>query len=755
MVTVPQPEAAPSMLEYALGYLMDRKPIFPVCFATGKGRCLQHGACTNPGKLPLVAWKRYQTELPTEADVARWWGGSAQANIGMATGELSGVVVLDTDSGDAWKEALRRGIPNTPSVRTGKAGGCHFHFRHPGVDVSNFAGKLAGIDFRGDGGYVLLPPSQHAAGPRYRWIEGTQSQEHAAVPEWLMALLTGPAGTDGTVNQDHVPLDLEQILRGIPEGQRDDTIWRYACKLRGDDVPRDYAEMLVRQAARSCRPPFNETAAAEKVQRAYREFQPTPVLDVPTGSMSLPGHEAIDPDLQPHDVDVPGRPCTQLGNSERLIDQFGSSIRYCYPWKSWLTWDGRRWQRDSLGQVTAWAKEVVRNIYLEARDAAMRQQRNALGQWARRSEAAAQINAMIDLARSAVPVDPTEFDASPWLLNVRNGTVDLRTGLLQEHRQSDNLTKIVDLDYDPDAQCPRWEAFLERVLPDPDVRAFFQRAAGYSASGSARERKLIIPHGPGRNGKSVALQTLKNVLGEYAISAPSETFMAKRDGTTPNDIASLLGARFVFASETNEGHRLDESVIKKLTGGEEISARFLYAEWFSFLPTFTPWLATNHRPVIRGSDHAIWDRIALVPFNVRIPDEEQDADLLDKLKLEYPGILAWVLRGVRAWLDQGLGLPEAVSTATGAYRAEMDALGLFLSERCIDDPDPRTGWVTTGVLYGAYTKWCEDSGERAVPKRALGMRLQERGYEPTRVGSQQARGWLGLRLLSDTEDMSL
>lgn len=300
------------MLEYALGYLMDRWPIFPVCFATGKGRCIQHGACTNAGKRPLVEWKRYQTELPTDADVARWWGGNAQANIGMATGELSGVVVLDADSGEAWKEILRRGPTNTPSVRTGKPGGVHFHFRHPGVDVSNFAGKLAGIDFRGDGGYVLLPPSQHASGPRYRWIEGTQSLDHAAVPGWLMELLTATPSANGTASQgDYTPLDLDLILRGVPEGQRDETIWRYACKLRGDDVPIQYAETMVRQAARLCRPPFSEDAAAEKVRRAYREYQPSVVLEVPEGGLSAPGHEAKT-DVAPAELDYPTQTLWEL-----------------------------------------------------------------------------------------------------------------------------------------------------------------------------------------------------------------------------------------------------------------------------------------------------------------------------------------------------------------------------------------------------------------------------------------------------------
>lgn len=754
---MPEPKAAQSMLEYALGYWMDFKPVFPICTPTGPGRCIQHGACRSAGKTPLAPWLKYQTELPSADELDIWWNKRwPEANIGMATGHLSGVVVLDLDGTEARKEALRRGISPSPTIFTGKVGGTHIWLRDPGpgAELRNFARKLPGIDFRGEGGYVVLPPSRHESGRQYRWADGTVSLPLSDIPAWLLALFSGPGeAPDGTLG--HVNLDL--ILDGIPEGQRDDTIYRYACKLRGDDVPRDYAEMLVRQAARSCRPPFDESAAVEKVQRAYREFAPTPVLDVPAEGVALPGHESIDLELQPQDVDVPGRPCTQLGNAERLMDQYGNRLRYCYDWKSWLIWDGRRWRKDNLGQVVAWAELVVRSINTEVAAAETRQQRRAMRAWAATCEKAAQIAAMIELAKPHAAVTPDLFDTSPWLLNVQNGTIDLRTGLIREHRQSDNLTKLIDLAYHADAVCPRWDAFLGRVLPDQEVRAFFQRAAGYSATGSARERKLIIPHGNGKNGKSVALQALKNVLGEYAVATPPELFMVQREGGgKETEIAALLGARFVFSSETNEGGHLAESVIKRLTGGESVSARFLYGNHFSFLPTFTPWLATNHRPVIRGSDHAIWDRIALLPFSVRIPDDEQDQDLPDKLQAEAPGILAWVVRGTQAWLASGLGAPAAVQQATGAYRAEMDTLGTFIAERCVQDSDPRTGWVSSGVLYAAYTQWCSDSGERSpLAKRTLGMRLEERGYTSTRVGATQARGWLGLRLLSDTEELEV
>ncbi len=467
--------------------------------------------------------------------------------------------------------------------------------------------------------------------------------------------------------------------------------------------------------------------------------------------------DAADEDEPPTPTSKGNRPCTQLGNSERLVDEFGDRLLYCKTWGEWLCWDGRRWKLDDTVYVTKLAKEVVRSIHLEAHEATTRARRRALSSWAVASEAERHINAMVSLARSALPATPDQFDTNIWLLNCRNGTVDLRTGELREHRQSDYITKLIDIDYDPEAECPLWESVLERVLPDQSVRDFVQRASGYSATGSARERKIIIPHGPGRNGKGVTLETQFQVLGEYGSRTPAETFMARRNDSIPNNIAALRGVRFVYSSETDDGHRLAEAVVKDLTGGESISARFMRGEWFSFPPTFTPWLSTNHRPVIRGSDPAIWDRIALVPFTVRIPDEEQDPDLLEKLKPEYPGILAWIIRGAANWYRNGLGIPSAVRAATSSYQGEMDLIGSFIGECCVLDSDERTGWVLASSLYDAYTKWCGEAGEKnPLPKRTLGLRLAERGYTAKeRVGGIHARGWLGLRLRTDSDGMDL
>jgi hypothetical protein len=279
------------MLERALEYLQLGYPVFPVC-SPKMGRH-QHGrsACSSPGKRPLVGWEPYQTRLPTINELRSWWDRWPLANIGMPTGALSGVVVLDCDSGDARQVAMAEGgLGTTPAVWTGKPGGIHYWLRHPGETVSNFARRRPGLDFRGDGGYVLVPPSWHASGAQYRWVEGTAQLTPAPCPPWLLDLLHGGSGSSSTNEGTYgEPLDLDAFLDGIPEGGRDDAIWRYACKLRNDDVPRRYAEQLIRQAARLCRPPFDEDVALEKVARAYRQYEPESIFTVTPEATESPG----------------------------------------------------------------------------------------------------------------------------------------------------------------------------------------------------------------------------------------------------------------------------------------------------------------------------------------------------------------------------------------------------------------------------------------------------------------------------------
>jgi putative DNA primase/helicase len=367
-----------------------------------------------------------------------------------------------------------------------------------------------------------------------------------------------------------------------------------------------------------------------------------------------------------------------------------------------------------------------------------------------RSESGARIKEMVDLARSDVPVVPDELDASPGLLNTESGTIELRTGELREHRREDLITKLAPVEYRPDAPAPAWDAFLERVLPGEELRGFVQRASGYSATGDTSEQCMFINHGGGANGKSTFQEAIAAALGDYAMRAPTEMLLTKRSGGIPNDIARLKGSRFVTSSETEEGRRLAESLIKDLTGQDTVTARFLWAELFEFTPTHKLWLSTNHKPEIRGTDNAIWRRIRLIPWSVTIPPTEQNKKLPATLRQELAGILAWIVRGCLEWRREGLQAPHEVRRATGEYRAEMDVLAGFLAECCELD----TGhWEYAKDLYECYKRWCDENGERPEPQRKFGGRLGERGFHRDRGGSRGAGIWRGVRLTEGEKEV--
>lgn len=441
---------------------------------------------------------------------------------------------------------------------------------------------------------------------------------------------------------------------------------------------------------------------------------------------------------------------TDLGNAQRLVAGHGADLRYCHPWRRWLVWDGQRWRIDDTAEVTRRAKDTVRGIYSEAAGAADEKERKALAKHAMASEAHIRIKAMIALAESepGVPVLPDALDADPWLLTVANGTLDLRSGELLAHDPELFSTKLVEVEYDPAADCPLWLRFLQEILSGDDgTIRFLQRAIGYSLTGDTSERCLFVLYGCGANGKTTFLEVIRALLGDYALRTPTETLMLKRPGSIPNDVARLRGARFVSASESEEGRRLAESLIKDLTGRDTISARFMRAEWFDFVPECKIWLATNHKPEIRGTDKAIWDRIRLIPFEVTIPEDKQDKQLADKLKEELPGILAWAVEGCLAWQREGLGVTEKVRAATRAYRDEMDILAGFIEDCCIEGADKE---ALAGDLHQAYKDWGGDLGQRK-----FGLALKERGFTKGRKTTEPHKGrvlWRGLGLLVNLND---
>ena len=441
---------------------------------------------------------------------------------------------------------------------------------------------------------------------------------------------------------------------------------------------------------------------------------------------------------------------TDAGNAERFRAYSGRRFAYVHAWGSWLHYDGVRWQRDGSGAAVREALGTLRALAAEAEKVPDEDHRVELLKHSLDSESSARLTAMLTVGQALLPVATDDLDRDPDLLNVANGTLDLRTGELRPHDRDDWLTRLAPVEYDPDAECPRWAAFLDRVMGgNQGLITFLQRAVGYSLTGHTNEQILLLLYGVGANGKSTFLETLRAILADYSAITDFNTFMKRDSEGARNDLARLVGTRLVSAVEAEAGKPLAEALIKQLTGGDTITARFLFKEYFDFKPQFKIWLAANHKPNVRGSDHGIWRRIRLVPFTVTIPEPERDPRLTQKLAGELPGILAWAVRGCLAWREYGLSMPPEVLAATASYREEMDRFGGFFDEICVIE-DGAT--ITAKELYEAYQKWCEANGERTRSKKALAMVLRERGYEAFRT--KRARCWRGLRLRQQDEPLS-
>lgn len=438
--------------------------------------------------------------------------------------------------------------------------------------------------------------------------------------------------------------------------------------------------------------------------------------------------------------------CTDLGNSERFLRHHGADVRYCWPWKAWLEWTGTRWERDHGDGVRERAKDVARRLYQEAGLSEDPAERKALAAWAIKTENEKIQRAMLTLAQSAVPILPEQLDTDPYLFNVANGTFGLRTGELRGHRRGDFITKLCPTVYDPRAGCPHFREFLLRIFAgDGAFLDWFQKLLGSVLVGKLLEQILVIFWGAGANGKTSLVRALLHVLGDdYAQQSPMSTFLLRHDGI-PNDVARLAGARVVVASESGNGRRLDEALVKQLTGGDKITARFLHSEFFSFEPTFTLILTTNHKPEIRGTDHAVWRRVRLIPFKVTIPDVEQEKDFTERVLFpEASGILAWLVEGCRRWQRDGLGdVPPAVTTATEEYRRESDVLADFLDERCAITNDAMT---TASSLFEAYLQHCDATKEKhPISKVEFGRRLGDKGFVRDKL-TGGIRAWRGVGL---------
>jgi putative DNA primase/helicase len=410
-----------------------------------------------------------------------------------------------------------------------------------------------------------------------------------------------------------------------------------------------------------------------------------------------------------------------------------NDLRYVAAWGKWLSWDGACWRFDDTLQAFDRAREVCR----EASAACNK------GKVASAIASAKTVSAVERLAKADRRMAATieQWDADPWLLNTPGGIIDLRTGKYIERKATNYMTRITAVA--PGGPCPRFLAFLKTITAgDQELQNYLQRALGYALTGLTTEHVLFFGYGTGANGKGVLLNTVSRLMGTYHKTAPIETFTASNSDRHPTDLAGLRGARLVTATETEEGRRWAEARIKTLTGGDPVSARFMRQDFFEYVPSFKLFITGNHKPSLRSVDEAIRRRFHLVPFAITIPAEDRDRDLGEKLRSEWPGILAWLIEGCLHWQKLGLRPPRAVLDATKAYLEAEDAISAWLDERYERDA---SAWTSSTALYSSWKGWAEQNGEHPDSMKRLSQKLESRGLVPER--KMHGRGFRGLRLL--------
>jgi putative DNA primase/helicase len=440
---------------------------------------------------------------------------------------------------------------------------------------------------------------------------------------------------------------------------------------------------------------------------------------------------------------------TDTAHAQRFAEAHGDRLRYLHDLGTWLLYRDPIWRIDRDGGVIRLAMAFARTRQREALEIPNRETRERVVQFAIRCESKPNLDRLIALAKSLPPITDTsdDWDANPWLVGAPNGVIDLKSSRLLSGSPARKITLAVSVPFDDTARAPRFEQFLLEIFDgDPEMISFLQRYCGYALSGDTSEQKLVIAHGMGSNGKSVLLGVLSHVFGEYAQNMPFSTIEMRGRSSIPNDLAMLRGKRLITASETNDGTRLNESRLKALTGGDAMTARFLYSESFTFRPTGKFLIAVNHKPLVHDDGEGFWRRMLLVPFLRSFTGAAKDTTLEATLRLEAPGILAWLVTGCRMWQVDGLREPSAVLQATERYREDSDPIADFLSEYV----DLVTGEnARASAVQSAYQKWADKQGLTKTDRlssKALGQRLSDRF---TRRHDRE--GWMyeGIRIATE------
>lgn len=692
--------AQPDCLTAALRYARRGWAVFPI-----------------NGKTPFRGTNGWHDATTDSKQIHRWWRKWPEANVAIACDSRTGPLVIDIDGASGFQLLDHLDLPPTREAQSRK-GRLHLYFdpMANGKIITRMLkikhnGRKHDLDILGDGGYVIAPPSVHPeTGKRYRWLNKMLIQP---MPSHVLKFVL----SENRKNTSAAP----PLPNRIGEGERDTLLTSLAGSMRRRGASEEAILAALREEnATRCDPPMPD-GQLRKIARSIAQKPPA-------GS---------------------GERFTDLGNARRFIMQHQQDVRAVPSQrKSWYIWEGPRWIIDESGEVERRAKGTVRSLYVEASHVSDEETRDAILKHAAKSEQASKIRGLLELAKTEPEITLTmdQLDADPYLFNVENGTINLKTGSIRAHRRKDLITKLAPVEYDEKARAPRWEQFLREVMSeDEELVHFIQNAVGYTMTGDTREECLFFMYGTGRNGKSKFLEVLRTLLGGYAQQADFNTFLARRSEGPRDDLAGMRGARLVTASEADSERGFDSAVLKQLTGGDTIRARHLYESSFEYRPQHKLWLAANHKPMVKEQTEAFWSRIRLIPFTVTFSQVQRDKELLSKLVAELPGILNWAIQGALRWQKEGLQEPKAVRRATKLYREENDVLGEFLVQRCVFEEN---AWTSTSQLYREFTEWwTETRGARSQPISMgwFGRMLTERP-ELRQVKQSQIRGWKGISI---------
>lgn len=443
---------------------------------------------------------------------------------------------------------------------------------------------------------------------------------------------------------------------------------------------------------------------------------------------------------------------TDLSNAEKIAGLFSDKVRFDHKRKRWLIWHEHRWQSDTDGEIGRLAIEAARQQYRDAEKIEDLAERSLISKWSIQSESKIRMDASISIAKNLLPIadNGDNWDADPMLLSCPNGIVDLKTGKLMDGKQEDRITMVTNVEYDPEAQCLRWEQFIDEIFEgNIDLVHYVHKSLGYSLTGYTKEQVAFFCFGAGGNGKSVLFKTVRNLLGDYAYDAPACLFQRNLMSTNTNDVAATEFKRFLVSSETLTTSKLNEQRLKGWTGGDRVTARFLNKEFFSFDPTVKPWLFVNHKPTVEDDSFGFWRRVRLIPFNHKFEGLKADKELPSKLEKEFPGILTWLVEGCLIWQEEGLEpTPEIVSIATQDYRVENDQLADFIATKCIEDKEAK---VSSTDLYKNYMFWTAEQGFLAsdiLNSNKFGRRM---GDKFERKHNREGTFYKGLRLITNND----